>query len=117
MRLPERLQQRSFTEWNHLVRGLVEVWEIARRLELERELEEQLAMDEGCDLAERLGRLGNDWARAASAFNLASPAGDRLPVLLEEMAIRPGELRNNGGMGERGKGESLRRRSPRVLLR
>src|SRR5687767_13514444 len=65
MRLPESLHQRSFSDWNYLVRGLVEVWELARLLGLDEELEEQLARDEDGSLTEQLGRYGNDCAAVA----------------------------------------------------
>lgn len=58
MRLPEALQQRPFTEWNCLVKGIVEVWELARSLGFEQSLEEHLSRDEEGRLAELLGCLG-----------------------------------------------------------
>lgn len=58
MRLPESLQQRPFTEWNCLVKGIVEVWELARSLGFEQTLEEHLSRDEEGRLAELLGCLG-----------------------------------------------------------
>ncbi|MDW8366094.1 MAG: hypothetical protein RMK49_09650 [Abditibacteriales bacterium] len=58
MRLPEALQQRPFAEWNRLVKGIVEVWELARSLGFEQTLEEHLSRDEEGRLAELLGCLG-----------------------------------------------------------
>src|SRR5579883_722492 len=58
MRLPDNLQRRSYVEWNYLVKGLVEVWEILELLHLEHYLEARLESDDG-SLAERLGQLGN----------------------------------------------------------
>ena len=54
MYLSEKLQQRSFVEWNYLVRGLVEVWEMARLLGFEQHLEEALRADSEAVLAEKL---------------------------------------------------------------
>ena len=58
MRLPDRLQNRCFTEWNYVVRGVVEIWEMARLLGLEQELEQLLARDEECELVELLAKIG-----------------------------------------------------------
>jgi len=60
MRLPEALQQRPFAEWNYLVKGIVEVWELARSLGFEETLEEHLSRDEEGRLAELLGCLGGE---------------------------------------------------------
>lgn len=58
MRLPDALQQRPFAEWNRLVKGIVEVWELARSLGFEETLEEHLSHDEEGRLAALLGCLG-----------------------------------------------------------
>ena len=60
MRLPENLARRRFSDWNYLVRGIVEVWEFAKLLGVQEHLEQQLAMDDEGHLAELLGKLGND---------------------------------------------------------
>src|SRR5687767_14695715 len=74
MRLPDQLQHRSTTEWNYIVRGIIETWELARFLGIERYLEEQLAADEDCSLADLLGKLGNDCLSLATAMRTHSHA-------------------------------------------
>jgi hypothetical protein len=80
MHLPETMRHMRYTEWNHAVKGLVEVWELARLLGLERSLEAQLANDDGT-LALHLGKLGNEFLhvgalmrRSAVALTLAHSA-------------------------------------------
>jgi hypothetical protein len=58
MRLPDEFQERPFAEWNALVKGIVEVWELARSFGMEPTLEEHLSHDEKGHLAELLGWLG-----------------------------------------------------------
>jgi hypothetical protein len=85
MYLPERLHHRRFAEWNYLVRGLVEVWEIARLVGLEEQLEQRLAEDRDGSLTEMLGEIGNECASLAGRLNayrrLLKPHG-RLRALL-----------------------------------
>lgn len=68
MYLPEKFQDRSYVEWNHLVRGIVVIWEMAQMLGLDRYLEERLRAEDGHLVAERLGRLGNDHSLLARLF-------------------------------------------------
>lgn len=70
MRLPDQLQHRSFTEWNHVVRGIMEMWELANLLGMESYLEDQLAHDEECRFADFLGKAGNDCLTLAAALRL-----------------------------------------------
>lgn len=82
MRLPERLHDRSFAEWNYLVRGVVEIWELARLLGVEHALEQRLASDDDCRFVERIGRLGNDCAalgRLSWLYSLHSGLAGVLP--------------------------------------
>ncbi len=58
MYLPDDLHQRSFVEWNYLVKGLVTIWEMARLLGMEEYLECALRSDR--TLVERLARIGNE---------------------------------------------------------
>lgn len=60
MYLPEKLQEMNYSTWNHTVKGLMRVWEIANKLGLDRYLNERLRSDEGCALAERVAEIGND---------------------------------------------------------
>jgi len=92
MRLPDQLQQRSFTEWNHIVRGLMEVWELAQLLGVEPYLEEQLAADEDGRLSDLLGKLGNDCWTLADALRVHTHATliqARLQALLAEARAQP----------------------------
>jgi hypothetical protein len=59
MQLPSQLEQRRFLEWNYLVKGLMQVWEIARLLEREAHLEQLLQNDGDGALMDRLAHLGN----------------------------------------------------------
>jgi len=59
MYVPDRLHERRFADWNYLLRGLVEVWELARWLHVERAFEEALRTDSDGLLAEEIGRIGN----------------------------------------------------------
>jgi len=80
VQLSETLTHRSFAEWNYLVRGLMVLWEIANRLEIEDRLEEMLAGD--CDgaLSELLGLVGNACRPAQSLSPDEALALVRLPV-------------------------------------
>lgn len=69
MFLPENLHERRFHEWNYLVRGLVEVWELARAYGLERQLEAALACDPG-GLVERVARIGNGFYALAEVLSV-----------------------------------------------
>ena len=60
MHLSEVLQNRSFVEWNFVVKGLVQIWELARMLGIEQALEEQLKADHTAELSVRLGHIGNN---------------------------------------------------------
>lgn len=60
MNLPRRLTTNSFAHWNFLVRGLVEVWEVAVHSGWDADLDRMLEEDEDGRLAEELGRLGNE---------------------------------------------------------
>ncbi|HLK60232.1 MAG TPA: hypothetical protein VKU00_26960 [Chthonomonadaceae bacterium] len=68
MYLPESLQEQSFVTWNHIVKGLVQVWEMARLMGLEARLEARLLCDRDAALARRLGELGNDPVRMANVL-------------------------------------------------
>jgi hypothetical protein len=95
MRLPKGFEQRSHADWNYLVRGLVQVWDVARALGLEEELEERLAGDCEGTLVERLARLGNNcamgvllaWLRRLPTATDAEP----LPVDLAHRPAAPAE--------------------------
>jgi hypothetical protein len=60
MYLPEQLQQQTYMNWNHTVKGLMRVWEIARVFGVEADLEERLHDDTDGSIARRLGEIGND---------------------------------------------------------
>jgi hypothetical protein len=59
MVLPDGLHHKSFVEWNYIVKGLMEVWELARELGMEEYLEN--ALREDVVMAERLARIGNEF--------------------------------------------------------
>ena len=68
MYLPEQLQEQSFMTWNHTVKGLMRVWEIANKLGLERALEARLADDVDCSVVLRIAEVGNDPRRLAQMY-------------------------------------------------
>ena len=59
MRLPDNLVDRSFTEWNYLVRGIMAAWELARLLGENEAFERQLAGDTDGTFVKHVGRVGN----------------------------------------------------------
>ena len=63
MKLPERLTANSFAHWNFLIRGLMEVWEVAIQSGWEKDLEQLMEEDDDGRVAEELGRLGNELLR------------------------------------------------------
>jgi hypothetical protein len=65
MRLPAHLRDKRFHDWNHVLRGVVEAWELARMLGTEEQLEQQLMEDQDGTVAERVGELGHDCAQRA----------------------------------------------------
>lgn len=84
MRLPHNLTQSRLVHWNYVVRGIMEIWELAALAGWERDLERMLEADEDCRLAEALGRLGNEllhsnihWARGASREPVHGPPASR----------------------------------------
>ncbi len=70
MRLPEGLENRPFTEWNFLVRGVAEAWEVAQLTGTEAALETRLAQDTDGSFVEKLARLGNQSHPVARLFAL-----------------------------------------------
>lgn len=72
MQLPEQLHQRHFSDWNYLVRGLVEIWDLFHMVGLEEELEQHLTLDQDGMLTEMLGRIGNDCSTLASILSVHS---------------------------------------------
>jgi hypothetical protein len=62
MRLPDHLHERPFAEWNHLVRGVMEAWEVARLLGQEQEFEQQVMLDADEATIEHFGEVGNSSA-------------------------------------------------------
>ncbi len=77
MRLPEALQQRPFAEWNCLVKGIVEVWELAQSLGFEETLEEHLSRDEEGRLAELLGCLGCELLNLKASTHQTDKSSER----------------------------------------
>jgi hypothetical protein len=92
MLLPEELHERRFDDWNYLVRGLMEVWELSRLLGMERELEQLLAQDRGGALTDRLARMGNECGTLANLLSLRMrwPVGGPPPRLVIPLDV-PGE--------------------------
>ncbi len=70
MQLPDEIHERRFDDWNNLVRGLMEVWELARLLGMERELEALVLQDRGGALTDRLARFGNECGTMAKLLSL-----------------------------------------------
>ena len=65
MRLPEDLHYREFSDWNYVVKGLVEVWDLASELGLEELVESHVMHDHDGTVTELLARIGNDCAALA----------------------------------------------------
>src|SRR6476469_10929896 len=77
MYLPDQLQNQSFVKWNYTVKGLMRVWTIARKFQLDCVLDQGLRNDETGLLAQRLGELGNNPNLLAEMFRRCSRfAGD-----------------------------------------
>jgi hypothetical protein len=68
MYLPEQLQEQSFMTWNHTVKGLMRVWEIANKFGMGERLEERLRDDPSCELARLTAEIGNDPRRLADMY-------------------------------------------------
>lgn len=91
MYVPENLHHRRYAEWNYLIRGMVEVWELFRMLGIEHDLEKLLEADEDGTLFELLGRIGTDFSSLAGVLNArirllgavpgGTPSGERYPIL------------------------------------
>lgn len=88
MYLPERLQDRSFVEWNYLVQGIMEIWELARFYGVEECLEERLRHDHDATLAIWLGQVGNE-LRAIRRERLREQT---LPRALGPLRLNPSVL-------------------------
>jgi hypothetical protein len=67
------MKHMRYMEWNHAVKGLMEVWELARLLGLEKSLESQLESDDGT-LARELGRMGNEFLSVGSLMRRSAVA-------------------------------------------
>jgi hypothetical protein len=64
MNLPDCLQERRFTEWNEILKGIMVLWDMACLLGLEQDFEARLRSTENEAALKRLGRLGNQCAPA-----------------------------------------------------
>src|SRR5262249_219363 len=69
--LPKNLHHKGFVEWNEVVKGLVEFWELAERYGLERYLEYRLAQDQDGALTVRISRIGNELRRLQTEYGSA----------------------------------------------
>jgi hypothetical protein len=56
------MERYSFTDWNYMVRGLIEVWELARLSGVTEKMQEKLHADSAHELAHRLAKIGNEYA-------------------------------------------------------
>jgi len=70
MYLPTVLQEKGLREWSSLIEGMMEVWSIAERMGLEKQLERLLRNDHEGALAELLGKIGNDCLLLARALRV-----------------------------------------------
>lgn len=70
MYLPEELQGRRFAEWNYVVKGLVEMWELARWMGMEEEYEALLRADQEGTMTDLLARIGNECTSLAQLLSL-----------------------------------------------
>jgi hypothetical protein len=90
MRLPAELHRRRICDWNYTIGGILEVWERARVLGCEEELERVLEADQGGSLTDLLARLGHECRERAvlDARQEAAPSRPRVsarPALLRRM--------------------------------
>lgn len=69
MYLPDCLQERRFTEWNEILKGLMVVWDMACLLGLEQDLEARLRTLDNEAALKRLGQLGNQFAPFLTTLN------------------------------------------------
>lgn len=76
MELPSDFHAQRFTDWNHTVRGLVEIFDLARMMGVENDLEYYLNHDRDGELTELLARIGNDCATLAQLLRTRSRAED-----------------------------------------
>ncbi len=60
MKFLNKLLELDFVEWNYVTKGLVEVWELTRKLGLEHQFEAMLMESENADMAIVLGRAAHD---------------------------------------------------------
>jgi hypothetical protein len=74
MRLPEELHERRFADWNHVVKGLMEAWNLAKLLGMDDHLEQQLLRDHDGAVTELLARIGNDCAALRALLRARSPS-------------------------------------------
>jgi hypothetical protein len=72
MELPEGFDHRRFAQWNEVLRGLVEVWELARRMGWQEEFERFLALTPDDRSVELVARIGNDFAALTGGSLLAA---------------------------------------------
>ncbi|HSV74472.1 MAG TPA: hypothetical protein VLH79_12005 [Chthonomonadales bacterium] len=74
----QSIADRGLAEWNLMVRGVMQVWEVAQLLGLEDEFEHRMANDPDGRLAEAVARAGNHCAECAHSA-----------ALLRQMLIAP----------------------------
>lgn len=89
MLLPAYLQQRCYVEWNYLVKGLMEVWDMACTLNMECHVEQSLLDDAEGQVAEWLGDLGNRLCQEREARHNADlkPTPDSIMLLLQALTL------------------------------
>jgi len=66
----QSIADRGLAEWNLMVRGVMQVWEVARLLGLENEFERRMADDPDGRLTEAVARAGNHCAECAQSATL-----------------------------------------------
>lgn len=94
MRLPDSLCNTRLVHWNYVVRGVVEIWEIAREGGWAQELERLLEDDEDCRLVETVGRLGNELLSRSATLGLHRRNSRGLPLPELRSMLLP-ELRSH----------------------
>src|SRR5205807_1371117 len=96
MRLSQSLQDRPFTEWNYIVRGLIEMYDLARAAGVETRFERMIEQDTEGTLTEMLGRAGNEWlALASTMLTRIHTVYSPLPAILLEDRVPACPTRSN----------------------
>lgn len=100
MYVPDNLHKRSFRDWNWLIKGLVEMWELARLTGLEERLERALKRDRDGAVTERFALAGNCWPALACVALLRSHGaeGAHISIPSGSLQMRISDLLAEAGL-------------------